>query len=156
MAIIWKPLRDLQQSWEPMQEVESLQRQMNRLFEQLMPTSSSNGDVGISLMPSVEMEETSDAVHLKLEIPGIEAKDLDVQVTEDTVSVSGERKSETKTEEKGMVRSEFQYGKFERVIPLPTHIQTDQVQAKYDRGVLTLTLPKSDSEKRKIVKVDVN
>jgi len=80
---------------------------------------------------------------------------LDVQVTEDTVSIKGERKSETKTEEKGIVRSEFHYGKFERVIPLPTHIQTDKVQAEYKNGILTLTLPKSESEKQKFVKVNV-
>lgn len=155
MAItLWKPFRDLQR-WEPSQEIESLQREMNRLFERLMPGGGDGGSSGMTLVPSAEMVETADAVHLKLEIPGMEAKDLDVQVTEDTVSLKGERKSETKTEEKGIVRSEFHYGKFERVIPLPTHIQTDKVQAEYKNGVLTLTLPKSESEKQKFVKVNV-
>lgn len=150
---LWKPFRDMER-WEPFPEIESLQHEMNRLFEQLMP-SGKGGATGITFMPTAEMEETADAVHLRLEIPGLEAKDLDVQVSEDAVSISGERKSETKTEEKGMVRSEFRYGKFERVIPLPTHVQTDKVQAEYKNGILTLTLPKSEEEKKKVVKVNL-
>jgi HSP20 family protein len=151
---LWKPFRDIQR-WEPLQEIESLQQQMNRLFERLMPSGGNGGAAGIAFMPSAEMEETEEALHLKLEIPGMEAKDLEVQVTEDSVAISGERKSETKTEEKGMVRSEFRYGKFERMIPLPTHIQADKVQAEYKNGVLALRLPKSEADKRKFVKVNV-
>jgi HSP20 family protein len=150
---LWKPFRDIQH-WEPLQEIESLQREMNRLFERLMPSGGNGGAAEITFMPSAEMEETEEALHLKLEIPGMEAKDLDVQVTEDAVSISGERQSETKTETKGVMRSEFHYGKFERMIPLPTHIQTDKVQAEYKNGVLALTLPKSEEDKRK-VKVNV-
>jgi HSP20 family protein len=133
--------------WEPLREFERLQRRMSRLFEQLMP--SGNGDVGaLAFMPSAEMKETGNTVYLKLEIPGLEAKDLEIEVTEEAVSISGERKSETKTEEKGMLRSEFCYGKFERQIPLPVHVQSDQAQAEYRNGVLTLTLPKVEGEKR--------
>ena len=151
---LWKPFRDIQR-WEPLQEIESLQREMNRLFERMMPSSGNGGATGMTFMPSAEMEETEEALHLKLEIPGMEAKDLDVQVTEDAISISGERKSEIKTEKKGVMRSEFHYGKFERVIPLPTHIQIDKVQAEYKNGVLALTLPKSEEDKRKVVKVHV-
>lgn len=150
---LWSPFRYLQR-WEPFPEMESLQREMNRLFEQFMPAGN-GGATGITFMPSAEMEETDEAVHLRLEIPGLEAKDLDVQVTEDVVAISGERKSETKTEEKGMMRSEFRYGFFERVIPLPTHVQTDKVQAEYKNGILTLTLPKSEQEQKKVVKVNL-
>ncbi|NWF61963.1 MAG: Hsp20/alpha crystallin family protein [Fischerella sp.] len=150
---LWRPFRDIER-WQPFQEIENLQRQMNRLFDRLMP-SGDGGGAGITFVPSAEMEETDDAVHLRLEIPGLEAKDLDVQVMEDSVAISGERKSQTKVEEKGIVRSEFHYGKFERVIPLPTHVQTDKVQAEYKNGILTLTLPKSEEDKRKVVKVKV-
>ena len=150
---LWKPFRDIQR-WEPLQEIESLQREMNRLFERMMPSSGNGGATGMTFMPS-EIRDTKDAIHLKLEVPGMEAKDLDVQVTEDAISISGERKSETKTEKKGVMRSEFHYGKFERVIPLPTHIQIDKVQAEYKNGVLALTLPKSEEDKRKVVKVHV-
>jgi HSP20 family protein len=86
----------------------------------------------------------------------MEAKDLNVEVTDSFISVKGERKSESKTEEKGMVRSEFHYGKFERRIPLPAHVQTDKVQAECKNGLLSLTLPKVEAEQRKAVKVNVS
>jgi HSP20 family protein len=107
-------------------------------------------------MPSAEIEDTADAIHLKLEIPGLEAKDLDIEVTEESVAVRGERKSETKTEEKGMMRSEFRYGRFERLIPLTARVKSDAAKAEYKNGILTLTLPKAEEEKSKVVKVTVN
>lgn len=139
--------------WSPWREMNTLQRQMNRLFDEAVPAT---GWDRLPRVPAAEIEDTKDAIHLKLEIPGMEAKDLDVQVTEDTVSVSGERKSETKAEEKGVTRSEFQYGKFRRVIPLPARIQNTDVQAEYKDGVLSLTLPKTEAEKHKVVKVNLN
>jgi len=140
--------------WTPFREIESLQREMNQLFDTLAPTT--NGDTGrVSFIPAAEIQETPEAVHLKVEIPGLEAKDLDVQVTAEAVSISGERKSETRTEEKGVTRSEFRYGKFRRVMPLPARVQNDKVEAEYKDGILTLNLPKVEAEKNKVVKVTV-
>jgi HSP20 family protein len=155
MAIIRRdPLEELTH-WEPFRGIESLQREMNRLFDRLMPAG--NGEIrSLTFIPSAEMTETDDAIHLKLEVPGMEAKDLNVEVTEGSVAVKGERKAESKTEEKGIVRSEFHYGRFERQIPLPAHIQTDKVQAECKNGMLSLTLPKVESEQRKAVKVNIN
>ncbi len=140
--------------WEPFREVESLQQEMNQLFNSLAPRTEGRGN-GAAFMPAVEMQETPEAVHLRLEIPGMEAKDLDVQVTAEAVSVSGERKSEKKTEEKGMTRSEFRYGRFQRIIPLSTKVKNDQVQADYKDGILHLHLPKADAEKNKVFKVNL-
>jgi HSP20 family protein len=155
MAITrWEPFSALER-WEPARELEILQRQIDRMFGRIAP----NGDGEISAfsyVPSAEMEETGDTIFLKLEIPGLEAKDLDIAVTEDNVSISGERKSESKSEEKGMFRSEFRYGKFERRIPLPAHVESDKAQAEYKNGLLTLTLPKAENEKKKVVKVNVS
>ena len=109
----------------------------------------------LDFMPAAEMDETEDEIRLKLEIPGMKAEDLDIEVSETSIDISGERKSESKTEAKGMVRSEFSYGKFERVIPLPAHIQNDKVKAEYNNGILTLTLPKTEAEKHRTVKVEV-
>lgn len=142
--------------WEPFREVNTLQRETNRMFDSLVTANrGENENLGISFIPAAQMQETDDAIHLRLEIPGLEAKDLDVQVTAEAVALTGERKSETKTEEKGVTRSEFRYGKFQRVIPLPTRIQNDKVQAEYKNGVLTLTLPKAEEEKNKVVKVNI-
>ncbi len=159
MAITrWEPFQDLERwepHWrEPWTEFERIQRQMNRLLDRFR-MSGDGGEGAMTFVPSAEMEETDDAIRLRLEVPGMDSKDLDVQVTEGSVIIKGERKSETKTEEKGMVRSEFHYGRFERVLPLPAHIQPDKTQAECHKGILTITLPKVDEEKRKVVKVNV-
>jgi len=98
---------------------------------------------------------TPSSIELKLEVPGMEAKDIDVRVTEQAIAITGERQSETKTEEGGMTRSEFRYGKFQRVIPLPARVQNDQVKADYKNGVLSLSLPKAEDEKNKVFKVNL-
>jgi HSP20 family protein len=140
--------------WAPFREVENLQREMNQLFDTLAP-SNVNRSGSQRFAPLAELQETPEAIHLKVELPGIEAKDLDVQVMAESVSISGERKSETRTEENGVVRSEFRYGKFERIIPLPTRVHNDQVEADYKDGILSLKLPKVEAEKNKIVKVNL-
>lgn len=140
--------------WEPFREIDSLQREMNRLFDTLTPAADGRSN-GVAFIPAAEMQETPEAIHLKLEVPGLEAKDLDVQVTAEAVAISGERRSESKTEDNGMVRSEFRYGKFQRVIPLPGRVQNNQVQAEYKDGILKLTLPKAEEEKNRVVKVNL-
>jgi HSP20 family protein len=85
----------------------------------------------------------------------MESKDLDIEVTAESVAIRGERKEETKTEEKGMTRSEFRYGQFHRVISLPTRIDNQNVKAEYKDGILQLELPKAEEEKHKIVKVNL-
>ncbi|MBH8562584.1 Hsp20/alpha crystallin family protein [Nostoc sp. CENA67] len=140
--------------WNPWREIDTLQRQINSLFEDTR-VPSTLFERGMIKVPAAELQETEDAIHLKLELPGLEAKDLDVQVTENAVYVSGERKSETKTEEKGITKSEFYYGKFQRVIPLSARVQNTNVTAEYKDGILNLTLPKTEQEKNKVVKVNL-
>ena len=141
--------------YNPWQEMNSLQRQLNRLFDDVLTPSHWDDFNNLSKVPAAELTETEDALHLKLEIPGIKASDLDIQVTVDHVSISGERKEETKSEDKGVTRSEFRYGKFSRVIPLPKKVQNTNVTADYKDGILNLTLPKSEEEKNKVVKVNL-
>jgi HSP20 family protein len=141
--------------YNPWQEMNALQRQLNRLFEDTLPTVNMNDFGNLAKVPAAELTETDDALHLKLEVPGMEAKDLDIQVMANRVAIAGERKSETKTEENGRTRSEFSYGKFSRVIPLPARIQNTNVTAEYKDGILNLTLPKAEEEKNKVVKVNL-
>lgn len=140
---------------QPFREVESLQRQLYRMFDSLTPTGEGGFNGGISFTPAVEMNETPEAIHLKLEVPGLEASDLDVQVTQEAVSIKGERKSESKSHEKGVTRSEFRYRSFRRVIELPAQIQNDKVAAEYKDGILTLNLPKAESQQNRVVKVNL-
>lgn len=142
--------------WEPFREVETLQREMNRLFNSLVPTTFGNGErEGLAHIPAAEMTEADDAIHLKLEVPGLEAKDINIEVTADSVSINGERKSETKSEEGGITRTEFRYGRFHRIIPLPVRVENTNVTAQYQNGILNLTLPKAEDEKNKVVKVNI-
>ncbi|MBD2252482.1 Hsp20/alpha crystallin family protein [Nostoc parmelioides] len=140
--------------WNPWQDLNTLQRQLNHLFEEDMLPSTVL-ERTLTRVPAAELHETAEAIHLKLELPGIDPKDVDLQVTDKAVYISGERKSETKTEDKGVIKSEFQYGKFQRVIPLPARIQNTNVTAEYKDGILNLTLPKAEAEKNKVVKINI-
>ncbi|BAZ44512.1 heat shock protein Hsp20 [Chondrocystis sp. NIES-4102] len=137
--------------YNPWSEMNSLQRQLNRLFDENITPNSWEGFNNLAFTPAAELTETQEALHLKLEVPGMEAKDLDVQVMVNKVAISGERKSEINDK----THSEFRYGKFSRVIPLPVRIQNTNVTADYKDGILNLTLPKSEEEKNKVVKVNL-
>ncbi len=140
--------------WDPFREIDDIQREMNRMFDRLVPRNT-NGDGGFAFLPAVEMHDDPETITLKLELPGLNANDLDIQATAEAISISGERRFEKRSEDKGVTRSEFRYGRFQRVIPLPNRIQHDQVKAEYKDGILTLTLPKAESEKAQLVKVNV-
>jgi HSP20 family protein len=155
MAIMQRePMAELTH-WEPFRTMERLQQEMNYLFSRFLNDGQDKVN-DLDFVPSAEIKETPNAIQINLEVPGMEAKDLDVQVTETSVLVKGERQSESRTEEEGIVRSEFKYGKFERRIHLPTHVKTDPVKAEYKNGMLHLTLSKIDSEQRKAVKIQVS
>jgi len=139
--------------WEPMREIDAVRREMDRLFSDLTATSSHGDYSRDSFMPAVELTQTEDNVVLKLEVPGIASEDLDIQATADAVTIQGERKLVEQTE--GYSRSEFRYGKFTRVVPMPVQVQNTEATAAYQDGVLMLTLPKSEAEKNKVVKVSV-
>lgn len=141
--------------YNPWQEMNSLQRQLNRLFDDALTANNWDDFGNLSKVPAAELTETEDTLHLKLEVPGIEAKDLDIQVMVDRVAIAGERKLETKSEVNGKTQSEFRYGKFQRVIPLPVRVQNTDVTAEYKDGILNLTLPKAEEEKNKVVKVSL-
>lgn len=146
--------------WQPLKELDNLRHQMNHLFDDLM---QSNREVELFpklentvWAPAIELKETDKELILKATVPGIEAKDLDVQVSENAVSIAGEHREEKRTEEKGYFRSELQYGQFQRTIPLPASVKHEQVQSQFKDGVLTLTLPKADTSPQKVTKVDLS
>jgi HSP20 family protein len=140
--------------WQSFPEIDALQRQMDRLLDDsILPRRRDRDD--LFLTPAAELSETADAIYLKLELPGIDAQDLNIEVTQDTISISAERKQEAKTESHGVTRSEFRYGQFQRVMTLPTKIQHKNVTADYKNGILSLTLPKAEAEQNKVVKVSL-
>lgn len=137
--------------WNPSRDLDILERQINRLFNDPFLTTSWKELGNLTHAPAAEINEDDEAVYLKLEVPGMEAKDIDLNVTNNAVSISGERKSESESPN----LSEFSYGKFQRVINLPAKIENTEVTAEYKNGILHLTLPKAEAEKNKVVKVDV-
>ncbi|MEL6495977.1 MAG: Hsp20/alpha crystallin family protein [Cyanobacteria bacterium J06623_7] len=141
--------------YNPWNEMNSLQRQLNKMFDDAL-TPASLADFGnFSKVPAAELTETEDNLVLKLEVPGMKPADIDIEATAKSVSISGERKSENTAEDEGKTRTEFRYGSFQRVIPLPARIQNTEVKAEYKNGILYLTLPKAEAEKNKVVKVNL-
>lgn len=137
--------------WQPWREIETLRRQMDHVFDELTQTTNDES----SWTPAVELKDNGEALLLRAQLPGIDAKDLDIQVTKEAVSLSGEHRHSHKTQEDGFFRSEFRYGKFQRVIPLPVAVQNDRVAADYKDGVLSLTLPKVEEVRNKAVKINL-
>ncbi|MEM7590310.1 MAG: Hsp20/alpha crystallin family protein [Cyanobacteria bacterium P01_A01_bin.83] len=145
--------------WQPLRELSTMRKQMDRLFEDMLSVGNDDWmglhSIGGMWTPAVEIEEKDKELVLKAEIPGLDVKDLDVEVSEDRVIISGEHKEEKKTEDKdkNYYHSEFHYGKFQRVVPLPMAIKTDAIKSDFQKGVLTLNLPKVEDAPKKSVKV---
>lgn len=139
--------------WQsPLQEMETLRRQMDQIFDGMVGV---NREAQMTWKPAIELKDTDESLILRAEIPGVEAKDLDIRVTREAVAISGEHRYEKKAEDKGYFRTEFRYGKFQRVVALPVAVQNDQVQAEFKDGILTLTLPKVTEARHKVVKVEL-
>jgi len=142
----------LMRYWQPFTEIETIRQQLDKVFDQLA-TTRDNSEA--TWMPALEVADAGDNFVLKAQLPGIDPKDVDVQVTPEAISISGERRYENTEEKSGYVRSEFRYGKFHRVLPLPAPIQNDSVQAECKDGILTLTLPKVTEARNKVVKINL-
>ena len=140
--------------WDPFREVQSLQNRVNALFRDF----NSDGDnpmTTASFIPAVDIYEDENKVVLKLEVPGIEEKDLDVRVENNTLTVKGERKLEKEEKEQNFHRIERRYGSFYRAFTLPTTVDAEHIDAQYNAGVLKLELKKKPEAQPKQIKVNV-
>jgi HSP20 family protein len=137
---------------QPFTEIETIRQQLDKAFDQLA-TTRDNSEA--AWMPALELVDAGDNFVLKAQLPGIDPKDVDVQVTREAISISGERRCENTDEKPGCVRSEFRYGKFHRVLSLPAPIQNGSVEAECKDGILTLTLPKVTEARNKVVKINL-
>ncbi len=107
------------------------------------------------MAPRMDVSETDGALEVTAELPGVEEKDIDVSLADDVLTIKGEKKSETKTEEKDYRMVERTYGAFERSIRLPCQVKHDKIDAAFKNGVLTVKLPKSREAKEKVKKIAV-
>jgi HSP20 family protein len=143
-------------TWNPWQEIDLFNHQLNQLFDDTLTPKKWHRLDNVVTVPAAEISETEDALYLKLELPGIHVDDLDIQASEKSIAIRGERKAKTQSDADGLTRSEFRYGQFRRVIPLPARIQHTAVKADYKDGILQLTLPKTVAEQNKVVKVSLD
>ncbi len=139
----------------PFHEINRLRRDMNSLLDEAFYPNNKDTQPWVDTI-NAELSQNNEVFYLKLEMPGLEAKDLDISVTINQVVINGERTFENPVENSEVIYSEFHYGKFQRVISLPARIQNNNVKADFKNGILTLTLPKAEEEKNKVVKVNIN
>ncbi|MGO8759030.1 MAG: Hsp20/alpha crystallin family protein [Terracidiphilus sp.] len=139
--------------WDPFREVATLQNRVNALFHDFNEGESSLTTA--SFIPPVDIYEDEKKVILKLEVPGMEEKDLDVSVENNTLTVRGERKFAAEEKEENFHRIERRYGTFFRAFTLPTTVDTDSVAASYNAGVLKVELKKKPEAQPKQIKVNV-
>jgi HSP20 family protein len=140
--------------WDPFREVVALQNRVNSLFRDL--NEGQDTVAATSFVPAVDIYEDAKKVVLKLEVPGIEEKDLDIRVENHTLTVKGERKFEAEEKEQNFHRIERRYGSFFRDFTLPTTVDTEGVQASYNAGVLKLELAKKPEAQPKQIKINVD
>jgi HSP20 family protein len=142
--------------WDPFREFSTLQDRMNRLFrDSFGPEGREESLTTTSFAPAVDVYEDEHNVTLKIEVPGIEEKDIDVRIENNTLTVHGERKFEKEEKEENYRRVERQYGSFTRSFTLPNTVDTENVSANYDKGVLKIKLAKKAEAKPKQIKVHV-
>jgi HSP20 family protein len=143
--------------WDPFREVVSMQNRLNSLFQEYNRGAEGNSDVtAASFAPAVDVYEDEHKLVLNLEVPGIKQEDLDVQVEKNTLTVRGERKFEKDQKEQNFHRIERRYGTFYRSFSLPATVDTENIHASYDAGVLKLELAKKAEAKPKQIKVNIN
>ena len=140
--------------WDPFRGLASFQEQMNRLFEDSLRVRDDESAL-TTWAPPVDIYETENELVLKVDLPELNEKDLDIRVENNMLTIQGERKFEEKVSRDNYLRVERAYGSFSRSFSLPNTVNTDSIHAEYKNGVLTVQMPKRAEAKPKQVKVTV-
>jgi HSP20 family protein len=142
--------------WEPVRELNSLQNEMNRLFASFFdaPRATEGGAVA-RWLPAMDLIESDDHFILRADLPGLSDDDVNVELEDSTLTISGERKAEHEEHEQGFYRLERAYGTFSRSLTLPKGINSEGITASFDRGVLEVRIPKPEQHKPKKVSIGV-
>lgn len=137
---------------------------MNRLFDDffndfpLAPRPGDGGLAAFSFSPRVDVSETDKEVRVSAELPGMDEKDITVEMDDEAITIRGERKAEKEEKGKNWYTREQSYGSFHRMIPLPASVAGEKANAKFRKGVLTITVPKKEEEqaRRKAIKIEAD
>jgi HSP20 family protein len=138
--------------WKPWQEVNSLQREMNRMFDSFFQDSDESAPMS-AWYPGVDIKETPDVIDVYAELPGLTKKDIKISIRDNVLNLSGEKQREEAEEDANYHRMERIYGSFSRSFTLPAKVQVDKVNAAFNDGVLHLTLPKAEEEKPRQIQI---
>ena len=140
--------------WDPFRDLITLREKMNRLFEDAVTSRGEEKDLILSAWsPAVDIYENENELVLTAEVPGLEEKDVEIKIEDNTLSVRGERKFEKETKEENYHRIERSYGTFYRSFTLPNTINQDKIEAEHENGVLKITMPKRTELKPRKVKI---
>lgn len=132
----------------------TLHREMNRLFDDVLrggalPAGGQSGsEGGVLLAPHMDVSETEKELRIRAELPGVSEKDIDISLNDDVLTIRAEKRQERKEEREGVHFSERSFGTFQRSLRLPFQVNPDQVQARFENGVLSVTLPKTQPQER--------
>lgn len=149
----WRPRWGMT-PWRPSRELEDVERRFDEIFGRpTLPSLWWRFPEETGWIPALDVFEKDNKLVVKAEIPGMKEEDIDVSVVGDTLTIKGERKSETEVKDEDYYRCERSYGSFFRSIPLPSAVDANKIEANYEDGVLEVTLPKTAAAKRKKVKV---
>jgi len=143
--------------WEPVRELTSLQNEMNRLFNTFFdtPTTGNGTATPRRWIPAMDLVETDDHFILKADLPGLAQEDVNLEVDDNVLTVSGERKAEHEDRREGYVRVERSYGAFRRSLTLPDGVDPEGVSASFDKGVLEVRIPKPEERQPRRVAIQV-
>jgi HSP20 family protein len=142
--------------WEPFRGLNTLQEQVNRLFEDSVTRTRSSQAELASWAPAVDIFETENELVVKADLPDVQEKDIDVRVENNTLTIRGERKFNNEVHEDNYLRVERAYGTFTRSFSLPNTVNTEGIRAEYRNGVLSVRMPKREETKPKQIKISVS
>jgi HSP20 family protein len=143
--------------WEPVRELNTLQSEMNRLFNTLFdtPMPGDGGSAARRWIPAMDLVETDEDFVLRADLPGLSEGDVNIELEDNVLTVSGERKSEHEERKEGYYRVERASGTFSRSLTLPEGVNPEQIKASFDRGVLEVRIPKPEERKPRKVAISV-
>jgi HSP20 family protein len=140
--------------WEPLRELGTLQNEMNRLFNTVFDAPSPGGNGALRRwMPAMDLVESGDHFVLRADLPGLSEEDVRIELEDQTLIISGERKAEHEDGKEGYYRLERAFGSFSRTLQLPKGIDPEAVTARFDRGVLEVRIPKPEERKPRRIEI---
>jgi HSP20 family protein len=148
--------------WEPVRELTSLQNEMNRLFNTFFDAPATgggggggNGGAARRWIPSMDLVETEDHFVLRADLPGLSEEDVSIELEDNVLTLSGERKAEHEEKKEGYYRVERSFGQFRRSLTLPEGVDAEGINATFDKGVLEVRIPKPEERKPRRVAIQV-